>query len=436
MISAGTATNFGLGYAPDTWDSLRNEMHSKGYTDLELAEADLIRKGKNGGYYDAFRNRLMFPVINTGGEVIGFSGRILGDGEPKYLNTKGTLVFDKGKNLFGLNLAKRSKSGYIILVEGNVDVVSLHQAGFDSAVASLGTSLTPDQARLISRYTKKVIIAYDNDGAGIKASQRAIGILEKLDVKVNVLRMSGAKDPDEYIKTYGAEAFRKLLESSESQIDYQLGNIMAKYDMNDISQKLEFLKEAEELIAAKLPSETARQVYSMRIAETAGVKAETVIREVESIRKRIIFRAQKKEGIPSGRAQASAVSKELHFEESPSASAEEGVIRLIYLDPSLAHGLALSDDDFTSPELRHIFHVITELALNSSSISTAVLSGELSTEEMSLFTGILQKFEKLSGGTAMDDYVRTIKNTKKTENASLAELSELLKGQGKGYKNK
>ena len=156
----------------------------------------------------------MFPVIDVRGSVIGFSGRILGDGEPKYMNSPETMVFDKSRNLFAMNLAKKSKSGYIILSEGNIDVVSLHQAGFDSAVASLGTSLTPEQARLISRYTNQVIIAYDNDNAGIKASERAIGILEKLDIKVKVLRLSGAKDPDEYIKKRGADAFRNLLEGS------------------------------------------------------------------------------------------------------------------------------------------------------------------------------------------------------------------------------
>ena len=152
-------------------------MKQKGDTERELYDAGLVRRGRNGGVYDAFRNRLMFPVIDVRGNVIAFSGRILGDGEPKYLNSPETPVFSKSHNLFGLNLAKKSKSGYIILVEGNIDVVSLHQAGFDSAVASLGTSLTPEQARLISRYKNEVVIAYDADAAGQKASQRAIGIL-------------------------------------------------------------------------------------------------------------------------------------------------------------------------------------------------------------------------------------------------------------------
>ena len=187
QITPHTAKRFGLGYAPDTWDSLINAMKALGYSEYEMFDAGLVRKGKNGGHYDTFRNRLMFPVIDVRGDFIGFSGRILGDGEPKYMNSPETMVFNKSRNLFALNLAKKSKSGHIILAEGNVDVVMMHQAGFDGAVASLGTSLTPEQARLISHYTNEVIIAYDNDGAGKKASQRAIGLLEKLDLKVKVL---------------------------------------------------------------------------------------------------------------------------------------------------------------------------------------------------------------------------------------------------------
>ena len=210
-ISKAVAMNFGLGCAPDAWDALGKAMREKGYTDYELFDAGLVKKGRNGGWYDAFRDRLMFPVIDVQGRVIGFSGRILGEEGPKYLNSPETSIFNKGRNLFALNLAKKSKSGYILLSEGNIDVVSLHQAGFDSAVASLGTSLTADQARLISRYTDQVIIAYDNDAAGQKAAQRAIAILEKLDLKVRVLQMSGAKDPDDFIKLKVPEAFARLI---------------------------------------------------------------------------------------------------------------------------------------------------------------------------------------------------------------------------------
>ena len=284
QITPHTAKRFGLGYTPDTWDSLINAMRTLGYSEYEMLDAGLVRKGRNGGYYDTFRNRLMFPVIDVRGDVIGFSGRILGDGEPKYMNSPETMVFNKSRNLFALNLAKKSKSGHIILAEGNVDVVMMHQAGFDGAVASLGTSLTPEQARLISHYTNEVIIAYDNDGAGKKASQRAIGLLEKLDIKVKVLSMSGAKDPDEYIKTKGADAFRNLLEGSEDQVDYRLHAVTAKYDLSADEQKVEFLKEATELVA-RLPGAVERQVAgfvedqqvrALELGELVGQLAERV----------------------------------------------------------------------------------------------------------------------------------------------------------------
>ena len=437
-ISASTATRFGLGYAPDSWYALLNEMHSKGYTDKELVDADLIRPGKKGGFYDTFRNRLMFPVIDIRGNVIGFSGRILGDGEPKYLNSKETAVFSKGNNLFGLNLAKKSKSGYIILVEGNIDVVSLHQAGFDSAVASLGTSLTPDQARLISRYTNKVIISYDNDGAGKKASQRAIDILGKLDIKVNILQMNGAKDPDEYIKANGADAFNNLILRSEDQQDFRLNEILKKFDLNDDAQKVTYLKEASRLIAT-FPSQLEREVYSMRAAENAGVKPDSILSEVSRIRKGMISGAKKsgerEEMRPTRSIQPAA--RDLRYNNPASAVAEEGIIRLIYLDPSLAQCCSLKQEDFSSEALGDIYSVLTRRAEAGAEINTSVLSSELDSEHISLLVNILSKPEDISSGAAtMQEYcscVQKQKNTGKKED--LSSLAGKFKNSGKGYRS-
>ena len=411
-ISPVTAKNFGIGYAPDTWDSLEKAMRQKGYTDFEMFDAGLVRKGKSGGFYDTFRSRLMFPVIDVRGNVIGFSGRILGDGEPKYMNSPETLVFNKSRNLFALNLAKKSKNGYIILSEGNIDVVSLHQAGFDSAVASLGTSLTPEQARLISRYTNEVIIAYDSDGAGLKAAQRAIGILEKLDLKVKVLRMTGAKDPDEFIKLKGADAFRALLENSENQIDYRLRTVTNKYDLTVDEQKVEFLKEASDLVA-RLPGAVERQVYAMRVAGLAGVSAEVVAKEVERRRKKLVSQAarssEKEQTRPERQTQPEA--KEFRYDDPSSAAAEEGVIRLLYLDPSLAKSPSLpKSGEFSSPVLAHIFSEILSRLDRGESANTATLSDALSSQEMSLLVNILQKPETLSKGErTLADYTRRMR---------------------------
>ncbi len=437
QISPGIAKRFGIGYAPNSWDSLEKAMLAKGYTDYELFDAGLVRKGKSSGWYDTFRNRLMFPVIDVRGSVIGFSGRILGEGEPKYMNSPESIVFNKSRNLFALNLAKKSKSGYIILSEGNIDVVSLHQAGFDSAVASLGTSLTPEQARLISRYTSQVVIAYDNDSAGIKASERAIGILEKLDIKVKVLRLSGAKDPDEFIKKRGADAFRNLLEGSEDQVDYRLNTISAKYDLSVDEQKVSYLKEASALVAA-LPGEVTRQVYAIRIATIAGVGQDAVISEVERLRKRLISKAKKDSdrALTRPERQAQPSDRDLHYRDPVSAAAEEGVIRLLYLDPSLTRIAALpAPEDFSSEVLGKIYRILKDKIASGDTISPTTLSAELSSAEMSLLVNILQKPEQLSSGEqSLNDYIQKIYEQRELsdKNTDLRALADKLR-ERKGY---
>ncbi len=401
---------FGLGYAPNGWTGLLDAMHAKGYTDFELRDAGLVSQGKRGGYYDKFRDRLMFPVIDIRGEVIGFSGRILSGDGPKYMNSPETLVFNKSRNLFAMNLAKKSKCGYIILAEGNVDVVSLHQAGFDSAVASLGTSLTPEQARLLSRFTNEVIIAYDNDGAGIKASQRAIGILEQLDVRVKVLSMSGAKDPDEFIKLKGPDAFRNLIEASENQEDYRLRLITKKYDLSVDEQKIEFLKEASEFVA-KLPDAVKRQVYGMRVASQAGVNADVVTKEIEQRRKRMIRQAKRAENREQAKPerQAQPPERELRYENPASATAEEGVIRLLYLDAGLTSEKLPDEEKFSSKALAHIYAEIKELLEEGRQPSSLNLSELLSMDEMNLLVRVIQKPEVLSNSKrALADYIATI----------------------------
>lgn len=428
-ISPAVAKRFGLGYAPDSWDSLRNAMADKGYSDKELFEAGLVRRGKSGGFYDTFRSRLMFPVIDVRGNVIGFSGRILGDGEPKYMNSPETLVFSKSRNLFALNLAKKSKSGYIILSEGNIDVVSLHQAGFDSAVASLGTSLTAEQARLISRYTDKVVIAYDNDGAGQKAAQRAIGILEKLDLKVKVLRMDGAKDPDEYIKLKGADAFRRLLEGAEGQVEYRLASVAGKYDLSLDEQKIAFLKDATELLAS-LPGAVERDVYSRRVADMAGVKPEAVLSEAESRRKRKLRRAQKDFQRDSTRPerQNQPEKRELRYENPASAVAEEGVIRLLSLEPELIKRPLPAPEEFSSGVLGHIFSVIKQRVEAGQAVNPPALSGELSADEMSLLVAIMQKPEDLSGSAAaMGDYINKIHSERERANTGAPDFASIIR---------
>ena len=415
-ISPGMARSFGLGFAPDSFYALSDALQKKGYTEAELVLAGLCNGNKSGkGVHDVFRGRLMFPVIDVRGNVIGFSGRIVGDGEPKYLNSRETPVFNKSRNLFGLNLAKKSKNGYILLSEGNIDVVSLHQAGFDSAVASLGTSLTAEQARLISRYTGEVIIAYDNDGAGQKAAQRAIGILEGLNLKVRVLQMEGAKDPDEYIRARGAGAFQNLIEASENHVEYRLRSVGKKYDLQNDAEKVAYLQEAAEIVS-QLPSPVEREVYAMRLADSSGVSREVLADEVRRVQKRQAGRLRRREERDAPRnlrAGAQPRDRSLRYENERSAMAEEGVVRLLYLDPGLFQGVSLSPEDFSSPLLGRAYRLLRERVDRHEPLSPAALSGLFTPEEESHLTSVLLKPQVLANGKqALADYIGVMESEK------------------------
>ena len=410
-ISPQIAKRFGLGCAPDSWDSLLKAMAQKDYSEKELFDAGLVKRGQRGGFYDTFRNRLMFPVIDVRGDVIGFSGRILSGDGAKYMNSPDTLVYNKSRNLFGLNLAKKSKSGYLLLVEGNVDVVSLHQAGFDSAVASLGTALTAEQARLMSRYTSEIILCYDADEAGQKAAQRAIGLLEKLDMKVRVLRIPDAKDPDEYLKKKGADAFRNLLTGSEDQVDYRLNSVKAKYDLGTDAGKVGFLKEATELLAT-LPGPVERQVYAMRAAGEAGVGADAVIREVERRHKVLVMRSRRKTEKEMNRPERAAQppERELRYQDPGSAAAEEGLIRLLYLEPGLIREDLPAAEEFSSAALAKIYQALREKIGTGSAVNVNSLATVLEQDEMNLLVRILQKPEALNESrNILSDYIRRIR---------------------------
>ena len=425
-ISPAMVKYFGLGFAPDSFYALTDAMREKGFQDYELIDAGLANANKSGkGVHDVFRNRLMFPVIDVRGNVIGFSGRILGDGEPKYLNTRETPVFNKSRNLFALNLAKKSKNGYILLAEGNIDVVSLHQAGFDSAVASLGTSLTPEQARLIARYAGEVVIAYDNDAAGQKAAQRAIGILEPLDLKVKVLQMEGAKDPDEFIQRRGADAFSNLLSGSENHVEFLLSKAARGRDLTKAEDRVAFLKEAA-LIISELGSPVEREVYAMRAAEMAGVSRDAVTAESERIRKKKYAAAKKQSQRNAVRELRSSVQprdRALKYDNPRSARAEEGVIRLLYLDPALLDGTDLRAEEFSSPMLGRLYGILREKAAQNAPFSMAALSGSFSQEEVDQITALLQQPEVLSNGSrALKDYIEVIR----TEREAASAQSDLL----------
>ena len=436
-LTKQSVINFGIGAAPNSWSALTDAMLKKGYSAAELLGAGLVKRGKGGSVYDTFRNRLMFPVIDVRGSVIGFSGRILDDGEPKYLNSPDTLVFSKQRNLFGLNLAKKTKLDMLILVEGNLDVVSLHQAGFDCAVASLGTSLTPDQARLMSRYTENVVIAYDSDNAGIKASERAIGILNKTGMNVKVLRIDGAKDPDEFIKNRGADAFRVLLERSENHIEYRLLTVKSKYDLNTDDGRLGYLSEATALLA-DIENAIEREVYGARVAENAGVSAEAVKNEVRKAYARKMAANRKRQEREDMHPAVAAQPKDrsIRYENISSAAAEEGVVRLLILDPELIRSAEdLSGEEFSSPFLRKVYESVKERYAEGRSVNLAALLSELLPEEASRLTLIMQRPENMTEReNALRDYIEKIKTERLKDSSKddLLAVSNKLR-EKKGY---
>jgi DNA primase len=415
-ITKAMVTRFGLGAAPDSWDALYLAMTKKGYTRQELLDAGLVKKSskESQGVYDAFRNRLMFPVIDVRGGIIGFSGRILDNGEPKYLNSPDTVVFDKRRNLFALNLAKKSKAGMLLLTEGNIDVVALHQAGFDCAVASLGTSLTEEQARLMSRYTQTVTIAYDADEAGMRASQRAIGILERAGLNVRVIRMQGAKDPDEFIRKFGRDAFSLLMERSENHIKYRLLSIRSKYNLESDEGRLGYLSEATDMLS-RVENAVERDVYAAKAAEEAGVSVEAVKNEIKKAFKRRLAAEKKKKD----RKELNVASnfqpddRTIRYENVYSAAAEEGVIRLLILDNEMfkiADELGFGEEDFTSPFLSKLYGLIRQRRNAGLEISPGSLMAELTDAEASRLSVIIQRPESLpNGNKAMRDYITKIR---------------------------
>jgi DNA primase len=410
-LSKRTITNFGIGYAFNQWDGLINAMAGLGYSKRELLDAGLVVSSDKGRIYDRFRGRVIFPIIDLKGNVIGFGGRVLDDTKPKYLNSPDTIIYNKSRNLFAMNIVKKSKAGHIILTEGYMDTIALHQGGFDCAVASLGTSLTEEHARLMAKYTKEVILAYDGDQAGVAAAQRAIGILTKVGLGVKVLKVSGAKDPDEFIKKYGSLAFQKLLEGSENQIDYRLQKIQEKYNLEDDEQRVGYLQEAAQLIA-RLQSPVRREVYGNRAAAAAKIDSRTMADEVERQRRRVGWQQKKQEERRNLTPATSCQPEErkFHYKNMKSAMAEEGVIRLMMRDSTLFPQAAqLRPEQFSSELLGKIYGLLLERWQAGQENSLDRLSQQLAPEEISHLVKLMQQPEALEhSDRALADYIKTI----------------------------
>lgn len=441
-MTNATVTHFGLGFAPDTWSALMDAMTAKGFTKEELLEVGLVRKNQNKGtLYDYFRNRLMFPIIDVRGNVIGFGGRVMDNSEPKYLNSPETTVFNKRRNLFAMNFVKKSKQGFIILTEGYMDTVTLHQYGFDCAVASLGTSLTQEHADLLSKYTNEVVLTYDGDAAGQNATQRAIPMLEKTGLRVKVLRMQDAKDPDEFLRKYGADRFRLLLQGSENQAEYRLRSLQMKFDLSVDEQKVEFAKQAADLIST-YSTAVEREIYGARAAEMAGLTADVMKIEInKAFRRRLAIskKAQEKKDLEVAAARQPR-ARQLRYDNMRSAMAEENLLRMLLRQQDLFdRAKALEMEHFSVPMFGRAFDALRRRWEDDLSVTPSALTDLLTPEEMAHLTSVLQKPDIPLTDEAFDDCVRIILEEYRLANVSgtddLKKMQENLRRK-KGYGGK
>lgn len=423
-IAKRTATNFGLGASLEGWDSLLNTMLDKGYTKADLLAAGLVVQNKQGRLYDKFRNRLMFPVIDVRGDVVAFGGRVLDKSEPKYMNTTETIVYSKRRNLYGINLAKKTKRPNFILCEGNIDVITLHQAGFDNAVASMGTALTVEQTRLLSRYTKELVLCYDNDTAGQLATQKNIDLLKNSEFSVRILQLPRRlaegeyvkQDVDDFIKFQGPAAFEAVLSGSADQMEYRMDTVAAKYDLSDPEQKIAYCGEISQLIAS-LPNAVQREVYAGQAAETAGVSRQNMLLDVERARGK--KRSQERRTLQKENLNVVAArqpkDRTLRYADPRSAMAEEGVIRLLLMDNALAESCgALAAEEFSAPFLGKLYQILLDGWSQDRPVTAASMAGLCTQEEMAHLTEVLHKPETAAhADRALADYIQVIKTSAK-----------------------
>ncbi|MBE6755813.1 MAG: DNA primase [Ruminococcaceae bacterium] len=428
-LTPQTIKKFGLGYAPDSWDSLIKHMRAKGFSVQELYEADLVKKSTKNGerFYDNFRNRMITPIIDIRGNVIGFGGRVLDDSKPKYVNTADTLVYKKSHEVFAMNYAKNAKEDFFIVAEGYMDVIALHQAGFTNAVACLGTALTTEQARLMKRYTDEVVLAYDSDEAGQKATKRAMQIFASSGLKVRVLQLKGGKDPDEIIKKHGRERFQSLLDGAENDTEFNLIKIGEKYDLSTSDGKSGFLKEASQFLAT-LSSPVERETYCLKLASMTEVSADAIRQEIKrnlsTVRKR-----EKKELYSHAKNLSSGAEDKINPEKRKfrkEAMAEEIIITTLFRNPDFYRRVK----DELTPELfftsfnRRVLTVLLSLLENGRELDVSSFRDNFSADEMGRITFLSDICNEVSD--TLEECLECIEMLKKAKNKkSSAEISDM-----------
>ncbi len=409
-LTAATITKYGLGYAPNDWYKLADYLHSKGFSDQELIASNLCKQGNKGGIFDIFRDRVMFPIIDLRGNVIAFGGRTIDGDGPKYLNSSDTPVFKKGGNLFSLNFAKKSEEKRLILAEGYMDVISINQAGFENVVATLGTALTQEQARLMSRYAEEVIISYDSDSAGQNATHKAINLLSAAGVRTKIIHMTGAKDPDEYIKNFGALRFKQLLDKSGGAIEFELEKCRNGLDTNTDEGKIEYLKRCVGVLA-DINSPIEREVYIGRLAEENRVNKNMLSEQVNGAVKKKLSTSKAREWTEIRTFQKQMKNDPDSYKKPKEYKAETGIISYLAAHPEEAEDIAsrLPPERFATDFNKKVYAVMLEKIKNSSFSDILSLQSEFTADEMGKITEIEVNSKDVNiNRTVIDDFINIL----------------------------
>lgn len=427
-----TITRFGLGYAPDEWRALLSHLREKGYSYEDAYEANLARKSEKDGktsFFDNFRNRVIVPIIDARGNVVAFGGRVLDNSKPKYINTADTPVYKKSLGVFGLNFAKNSKEKSLILVEGYMDAIALHQAGFTNSIACLGTALTGEMAHLLSRYADEILLAYDNDEAGQKATERAIKVFSSIGMKIRVIRLSGGKDPDEILKKFGAEKIRSLIDGAENEIEFKLLKARDGLDLESSDGKVKYLTLAADILSSEKNS-IAVDVYSSRLAEELGVEKTAINARINQLKKQKAYSSQRKKYEEIQRDSLSKMSK-LRISTNTSVKsvrAQERIVTLIFENPDFYRTVKekLSADFFSVPVLERIYKAVSQRIEENASLDLTALSASLSDGELSEFVRLSKQGERFSGTKKeLLDCIDVVESEKEREKAQSLDVSLL-----------
>ena len=424
-LSAATINHFGLGFAPNQWDALLKHMRAKGYQPAELVDAGLARKGQKG-YYDNFRNRVMPPIIDVRGNVIAFGGRVLDDSKPKYINTGDTLVYKKTNELFALNFAKDSKEDALILCEGYMDVIAMHQAGFTNAVAGCGTALTTEQVRLISRYAKEVILTYDADEAGQKALQKAMTLFDQTDVKVRIPALVGGKDPDEIIRTYGRDKFKGMLEGASNETEFRLLALRRQYNLATTQGKIDFIGGALQILATLPPVE--QDLYVSRLSEELGVERQNMKVQLQDLVARQGNRREKREFKRIVQENMRKTARETMATDASlrKLRAEDRLISLLLRYPDCSRLCKDFDPQWLTPGFaQRVFTLILQRLENGDGTELMDLRDRLTDDEMGRLSGIIARGgESADAKQEFSDCLHTIRAEQQKKQESAAELDD------------